>query len=139
MIVLRRSANILQRCRVTAEPGEEGNWLDASDFPSSITPATYSKLTAIRSNDAGANIRLYYQATDNTVKQLRFESAHSKWLKEKDIEIRDAKPGTHLSAVTGGDEIRVFYQNNGNKIKMQYTDTRVEWTRGKSLGLFRAQ
>lgn len=110
---------------------DEGSWHDAADFPSH-TPATYTKLAATRSDDAEANIRLYYQNTDNTVKQLMFEGHNKKWRKEKDISIKDAKPGTSLSAVSGSDEVRLFYQNTDNYIKLQYTTSDIEWTRGKS-------
>lgn len=61
-----------------------------------------------------------------------FEGHNKKWRREKDIGIKDATPGTSLSAVSGSDEVRLFYQNTENHIKLQYTTSDIEWTRGKS-------
>lgn len=127
---LNEDGKLCQRHRSTGVAGEEGTWQNAADFPS-YTPATYTKLAATRSNDSGANIRLYYQNTDNTIKQLMFDNRNKNWRKEKDIGIQDAKPGTNLAAVSGGDEVRLFYQNTANYIKMQYTTPNIDWTRGK--------
>ncbi|KAJ6189006.1 hypothetical protein N7519_003914 [Penicillium mononematosum] len=119
------------RVRKTPEAGDEGEWEDDTNFPSKQTlPAT--QLTAVRTDEDDANIQLYYQDLDGSVKEMKYISDAKGW-HEDETGIQDAQPGTSLFALCGGNnfETRLYYQDEQNKLQERYTNTMENWRNSK--------
>ena len=100
-------------------------------FPT-ITPLPNTKIAAVRSEDG--KIHVFYQASDNTIRQATCEPDKGWTVREGPIIAADkAKPGTPLTAIAGGwDELRLFYATTGEMLAGIYGDNHCPWTPRRS-------
>ncbi|KAL1981057.1 hypothetical protein VTN96DRAFT_3122 [Rasamsonia emersonii] len=110
------------RVRLTSAAGDEGEWTDAK-FPA-VKPLQSTQLTAARTDEDNANIHVYYQDEDHSIRELKYSADDDAWY-ENETCVANALPGTGLSIITGGDgnEIRLFHQDSQNQIREIYSDT----------------
>ena len=113
---------------VSPEPGSN----DPNILPV-ITPLANSKLAVVRSEDM--KIHLFYQASDGSIKEVAFIPGTGWIIDGPEIAgAGNAKPGTPLTAVTGGwSEVRVFYVGTTDLLMAAITGDHVPWTPGIAL------
>ncbi|KAI9150812.1 hypothetical protein HJFPF1_10589 [Paramyrothecium foliicola] len=108
-------------------PLQEGESSNATQFPI-VVPLSGSKLAAVRSEDS--KIHIFYQASDNSIKDLVFVPGTG-WVAEQlEVAAADvAKSGTPLTAVTGGwSETRLFYVKAADLLGAAFSNDHVSWT-----------
>ena len=116
------------RLTISPEPGSN----DPNVLPV-ITPLANSKLAVVRSEDM--KIHIFYQASDSSIKEVVFVPGTGWVVDGPEIAgAGKAKPGTPLTAVTGGwSEVRVFYVGPTDLLTAAYTAEHVPWTPGTTL------
>ena len=102
-----------------------------------ILPLLTTKLAAARSEDG--SIHVFYQAKDESIRELVFRSAKEQNNEEDKIgrivvDSGKAKSGTPLAVVAGGwMELRLFYVDKADLLKERYSDDHTGWIASESL------
>lgn len=111
--------------------GDPRTWEDDPNFPA-ITVSANTRLSATLSDDEeDANVHVFYQATDGSIKEIKYEASGNTWYEEGETVVTEAKPGTSLSVVGTAGELRLFYQTAQDLVKERYSDANIDWTEGK--------
>ncbi|KAK4239306.1 hypothetical protein C8A03DRAFT_32645 [Achaetomium macrosporum] len=110
---------------------DSGSSTAATTFPA-VSPLRGSKLAAVRSEDG--KVHVFYQARDHSLREMLFAPGAG-WaaVEGEDRQVvagsDSAKPGTSLTAVSGGwAEVRLFYVTPADKLAGVYADDHTRWT-----------
>ncbi|KAM3086992.1 hypothetical protein ACMFMG_001102 [Clarireedia jacksonii] len=126
---------IRERTRTTTSPDTPGQWVDGTTITASILPG--SQLAVARSGDGDNNIRLFYQAQDETIHQTMYKKKDGKWT-ERATTFPKVYSGSGLAAVVAKKsgqmgEVRLFYQGTDKKLKEHYMNTNGDWSASTSV------
>ena len=139
---LHKASNIIkfclpnqqQRVRSTDSAETSGQWVDGGDIKATLLPDT--QLAVARSGEGDSNIRLFYQAQDETIHQIMYKKNSQNWT-ERSAVFPKAYHGSGLAAVVAkrpgqaGGEVRVFYEGTDKKLKEHFMSTAGDWTQSK--------
>jgi len=121
---------ICERVRSTASADTPGEWKEGGNIAATVLPTT--QLAVARSGDGDNNIRLFYQAQDETIHQIMYRGRDNKWT-ERAATFPRAYNGTGLAAVVAKrsgqmGEVRLFYQGTDKKLKEHYMSANGDWS-----------